>query len=526
MDKPLARALAETEIADAAWAHDGTWSKDLLRDAYELTFPDGEEQSRLRTIPVGAQHSLPSSLDQARQALRRRILSVAGRDRGFVAELVKLGTTQLGAYEGHMEYASLAREALTQNDIESAGHYIDQAIDTDPTQVGTLLAIEQLAARDRAAADSIILQYIQRLSNTPLSFTNGSVMRTTYALARLIYPSRKEGQIISPPGPAVMRAYVRYVLNSLTSLELQYPGSLITSRILLIQTYPLLKQYAPELTQQFLDLEQRSRKPGENFSLPTTKGIEEDYKTKFDKQVERELESDQPDELVIQRAISRGDFAKARKMIDKLADGSQKTQLIETVNAEQAISFANKGDILSAQKLAESLVKATSILRVFPIIAGKCATKKDETCARDSVAQAIKQLRNADLTPNASPPGVPASIMGTSRDFDPVLAGLGSLASAVMSAKDDLAFDVLDELVIAANHSKLDTSEGRTGFETSLFKKLAEMNEGRVNLAAMQLKDPLSQIVALAAIDQWKSDKLTADAKLRSAKNEPPRKKN
>ena len=155
------------------------------------------------------------------------------------------------------------------------------------------------------------------------------------------------------------------------------------------------------------------------------------------------------------------------------------------------------------------MVKATSILRVFPIIAGKCAAKKDETCARDSVAQAIKQLKNADLTPNAPPPGVPASIMGTSREFDPVLAGLGSLASAVMSVKDDLALDVLDELVIAANHSELDTSAGRTGFESSLFKKLAEKNEARVNLAAMQLRDPLRQIVALAAIDQWKSDKLT-----------------
>ena len=80
--------------------------------------------------------------------------------------------------------------------------------------------------------------------------------------------------------------------------------------------------------------------------------------------------------------------------------------------------------------------------------------------------------------------------------------------------------------LIAANHSELDTSAGRTGFESSLFKKLAEKNEARVNLAAMQLQDPLRQIVALAAIDQWKSDKLIADAKLRGAKNEPSPKKN
>jgi len=98
--------------------------------------------------------------------------------------------------------------------------------------------------------------------------------------------------------------------------------------------------------------------------------------------------------------------------------------------------------------------------------------------------------------------------MGTRSEFDPVLSSLGSLASAVISVKDELALDVLDELVIAANHSEVDTGQGRTGFESSLFKKLAEKNEARVNLAATQMKDPLRQIVALAAIDQLKADKL------------------
>src|SRR5439155_13027062 len=85
---------------------------------------------------------------------------------------------------------------------------------------------------------------------------------------------------------------------------------------------------------------------------------------------------------------------------------------------------------------------------------------------------------------------------------------LGRLASAVISLKDELALDVLDELVIAANHSELDTGQGRTGFETSLFKKLAEKNEERTTAAAIQFQDSLRQIVALAAIDQWRADKL------------------
>jgi hypothetical protein len=175
---------------------------------------------------------------------------------------------------------------------------------------------------------------------------------------------------------------------------------------------------------------------------------------------------------------------------------------------QQAISLANKDDLTGALTMAEALFKATSITRVFPLIAGKCAAKNDNACARNSVDQAVRQLKKADATPFAPPPGVPASIMGTSQDFDLVLTSVAKLTAAVMPLKDDLALDLLDELVFAANHSNLDTGQGRTGFETSLFKKLAEKNEERTTAAAIQFQDPLRQIVALAAIDQWKVDQL------------------
>jgi hypothetical protein len=194
-------------------------------------------------------------------------------------------------------------------------------------------------------------------------------------------------------------------------------------------------------------------------------------------------------------------------------------------NAQQAISLANKDDIPGAIKLAESLNQAASILKVFPVIAAKCARKED-SCARDSVNQAVRQLKKADVASSTPLPGVPGSISGTKRDVDPSLSSLGSLAFAVLSTKDELALDVLDEIVVAANHSELDTAQGRTGLDTSLLKKLAARNEERTTLAALQFQDPLRQIVALAAIEQWKVDKLTADIKLRSAKNEPTAKKN
>lgn len=528
LDKPLSRALAEAEIADAAWAHDGGWAQGLLREAYELTLPGEEERAKWRRIPIGSPPVLSGPARRARAMVGGRILQVASRDKGFATELGRLTLDELGTYEGHMEYAFLADNAIKNGDTEAASHYIQQAIDADPTQIATLSAIEGLAARDRAAADIVILQYIERLRFTPVSFRNGSQGRVFYSLGKLVlFPnsgSRDPTVKILPPGPAVMRAYAIYILNNLTRLEQESPGS--TSHGWLLAIWPLLKQHAPELVQQFMDLEQRSRKPGENFSLPSAKKMAEENKAKYDNGVDRELESGSPDEMVIRLAISRSDFLKARKMIDKLADGPLKIQLTEMLNAQQAISLANKGDIPGAQKLAEGLVRATSILRVFPVIAGKCVAKKDEDCARDAVNQAVMQLKRADRSPETPPPGIPASIFPNSQEYDPVLAGLSSLALAVMSVKDELALDVLDELVIAANHSELDTSLGRTGFETSLFKKLADKNEARVNLAALQLKDPLRQIVALAAIDQWKSDKLAAEAKLRSTKNESSSKKN
>ena len=527
LDRRLARALAEAEIADAAWAHDKEWAKDLLREAYGLTLPDEESRAKLRKIPVGSPPVLFGPAGRSGAIVGGRVLQVASRDKAFASELAKLTLSELGTYKGHMEYAFLADNAISGGDAEAASQYILKAIEADPTQIAALSATEQLASLDRAAADKVILQYIERLKVTPLSYRNGSIPRTNFALGKLIFVSNVvNGVPTLPPGPVVMKAYVTYVLSSLALVEEQNPGSLGSAHTFLLHLYPLLQQYAPELVRQFLDLELRSRRPGDSFTLPTAKQMAKESKAKYEKGVNSELESGSPDEIVIRLAISRNDFSKARKMIDKLADGPQKTQLSDMFNAEQAISLAKKGDTLSAQKLAESLARATSILRVFPIIAAKCVAAKDDDCARDTVNQAVRQLKKADRTPDMPPAGIPASIFLTSREFDPVLAGLGGLALAVMPVKDELALDVLDELVIAANQSEMDTSLGRTGFETSLFKKLAEKNEGRVNLAALQLKDPLRQIVALAAIDQWKSDKLAAEAKLRSAKNESPGKKN
>jgi hypothetical protein len=96
----------------------------------------------------------------------------------------------------------------------------------------------------------------------------------------------------------------------------------------------------------------------------------------YEKRVKEALDSDRPDDLTINFAGGRGDFDRARKLIDKLPDSAQKTQFIEDVNTREAMSLATKGDMPGAESLAEKLSKAVSMLQVYPLIINKCAAKK------------------------------------------------------------------------------------------------------------------------------------------------------
>ncbi len=510
IDAPLAQAQAKAEIADAAWTLDKEWAKKLLREAYELTLPDKEEQAQLREKIAGAPPTPPTGNDRVRGDVRNRVLSIANRDKPFADGLVQLGAKQLGKYEEHFRYASLAGQALQNGDKEAASKYILQSVEADPTQITAGFVIRDLAAQDRAAADKLIIQYIERLRTFPLSITNQGALRTYFILGGLVFPSPnadRQGRQILPAGPSVIKAYVNYVIESMSRLEQSEPGSADRLRGFLLSVWLPLKQYAPELTGAFLELERLSRRPGEDASLPQ-KSFEEAYKEKYEKRLRDALDSGQPDELTINSAVGRGDFDKARKLIDKLSDGPQKTQLTEMVNMREALSLTAKGNTIEAELMAEKLNKATSILQVYPAIISKCAAKKDQPCVTTAFYQAMKQLKSADTAPPTLPAGIPASVIATSREFDPVLSSLGKLAKAVAPVNDTLALEALDETVSAANSSDVDTSQGRIGFDTDIFKILAPKNELRALQAAMNLKDPLRQIIALAVIDQWKAKEL------------------
>jgi len=513
LNKPLARSLAQAEMADAAWTLDEEWARKLLREAYQLTFPPEKEQIKIREIPVGAPPMLSTGTDWARNSVRSRVLNIASRDKNFGEELVKFGLEKLGTYETHRRYSDLGYQAAKQGDAENASDYILKAIETDPSHLGPVQGINEIATKDRGAADRLILQYIDQLRRFPLSYENQSTMRTSIMLKMLIYPRSSFAEQmpkIPSPGAAMMRAYVMYEIESISKLE---GVALQRSRLSLLGIWEPLKKYAPELSRTFMELEAQSRVPGDNSPLPTQKNIQEQNKERYEKRLKDALDSGQPDELTINFAISRGDFDKARKLIAKLPDGAQKTQFTDMVNTKEAVHLAAKGDITGAEQLAEQLTRAVSLLEAYPAIIKRYVADKNQTCVSLLVHKAVSQLKRADLTPHTPPAGIPMSIVPSNREFDPVLASLSKLAGLIAPLDEQLALKVLDEVVATANSSTLDTEQGRTGIEVELFRQLASKNELRVRQAAESLKDRLRQIVALSAVYQARAAELAKPAK-------------
>jgi hypothetical protein len=234
--KPLARSRAKVEIADAAWTLDREWAKKLLREAYELTFPEEAERDRLRQEVIGARPKPPTDMEWARTQMRDRVFVVARRDKAFADELGLLGARELGRAEEDERNRNLASQALRAGDAQLAGEYVSLSITAEPTRGTAFEMIPNIAKLDRAVADRLILEYIGRLRGTPISMSNGSALRVHLFLHGMMaggYPG-KDGRPVPPPGPAVARAYVSYVVESMTALGQSEPQSLRTLRTFLL----------------------------------------------------------------------------------------------------------------------------------------------------------------------------------------------------------------------------------------------------------------------------------------------------
>jgi hypothetical protein len=497
LDKPLPRAVAKTEIADAAWSLDQAWAKKLLREAYELTFPDEEEQAQLRSKPVGAAVTLPSNTDMIREEIRNRILNVASHDKAFTNQLAQLSAQHLGRQEEERRYANLAFQATKAGDTELASKYIAQAFNADPTLINISLSILDVAIKDRAAADNLIIQYIERLRGVQLSLADQSAFRVYAHLYNLVFPSptmaQQRGGIIPPTGAIALKAYVSYIIESLAKLEQAIPGSAKMFRHFLLSTWLPLKQYAPELYGSFVELEKVSRGPGENTALPqeNNRGTSN---TDYERVIKDALDSGHPSDFAFISAFGREDFGSIRKMIDLLPDGEQKRRHLEFVNLRETLSLINKGDTLSAERLAEQLKQSTSIQQAYSVMIVKCVAKKDTFCAGLMARQAMKQLRSAE-------------------DQSQVPLSFSTLAKSVASIDEILALEMLDEAVRSANSGSVDTSQGQIGLEIDAFKVLAAKNDVRTYQAAINLKDRLQRISALTSINKWKAIELTKSEK-------------
>lgn len=507
---PLAEALAKAEIADAAWQLDKDWAKKLIRSAYELTIPKTDERSG-QDRPAGSPPPMPNAADRSRWKVRFRVLAVARRDKEFANELTQMGQESLGAYGRHFASAALADQALEAGDVSASADYVMQGIKSDPTQGTAPDIINRIAVQDRAMADRLVLQYIGELHRFPISPRNQSDVRSFRMLSDLMRPSLFYDLSIKvpAPGPEVMRAYISYMLEALNNLEQQEPGYLVVRRATLLSLWVPLQQYASELASAFLNLEGRSRNPGDKLSLPTAASTDEERRRRYERNVKKEIDGDQPQEATIYSAIGRGDFEKARRLIDKLPDGAGKKQFADAVNAEEALSLLKKGNIYEAERIARELTRASSMSRVYPPLISKCVAGKDQSCANRLVSQALKQIKDSDTSPPPVPEGIPAAAVAGDQRFDQTLSFIARLAMDILPAGDDLAFNVLDEFVSVANTAPLETEKARIGFDISLFKTLAPRNETHVEQAAYSLRNPVQRVLALASIYQWKAKELT-----------------
>ncbi|HKO42707.1 MAG TPA: hypothetical protein VJU84_05430 [Pyrinomonadaceae bacterium] len=515
LDGPLARALAKAEIADAAWTLDREWAKRMLKEAYQFTYPTDEEQSKFQPEPTGAASKPPTIIGTARMNVRRRILSVARRDRVFADQLILDSSPHVTKDDRQMMYAQLASFALDEGNYEMAGRAIEQSMGVDPTQITFVTLVNDLAIKDRAAADKLILHCMASLSAVQLSGRRLSTPRALLTVMWLVFPNSifpDPNKRIPDPGPAVMKTYVSYTIESLGALEQVEPGSLKRARGILLSAWLPLNAYAPDLKEAFMQLEALSRTPGKDASLPTQSNADKDKET-FRKRDSEALNSNEPNDLSIRSLISREEFDTARKLIGKLPDGPRKTEFIEQVNTKEAISLGKKGDLLGAGTLAERLSRTGSMLEVYPLIVQGYAANKDQIGASAAVHQAVRQLKNADTKPASMPyssgtTGIPASFAGSFSTIDPVLSSLGKLAKAVVAVDSLLAAEVVDEMVERANGSQMDTKLGGSGIDNEVFTQLAAKDEVRARTAAENLKDRLRRIVALAGIYQWKAKEL------------------
>lgn len=497
----LARARAYAEIADPLWTLDEQRTKELLGEAYTLTSPDPAPNLSPASLGSKDNYSVPTPLESARRDLRNRVLQVASRDRAFAGSLIKPQKDKENG-SAPSDNVILAKQAFADNDIEAGSRYLTDAVYADPIAM-PVTSINELAKKDRATADKLILEYLGILRSVPLLLPDDQA-RVYLVLFQLIFTNLIPAQKVPPPGPEVMRAYSVYVLDNLSALEQASPGSLRRFRAVLLYLWPPINQYVPDLIPSFIKLEALSRTSKDTGPIPNIDDIVAANKKSQNKQLEQNLESENPDPMVIQAGVRNGEFNKVRKAIDRMEEGDAKDQLLDLVNARESMALASKGSIDRAEALALRLHGAVRIIDAYePLIA-----RSDRPAQKISLGyRALEQLRRASNQPEISPM-MPAGLAPTGKEIDPKLRSLSKLFLIIVSLDNDLAQSVLQETIVAMNRTDVDSGQGRLGFDPNVFREATARNQLQTEQAVSSISDPLRRIVATAVVDKWKLDDL------------------
>ncbi|HWS90602.1 MAG TPA: hypothetical protein VN282_26780 [Pyrinomonadaceae bacterium] len=523
--KPLDAASARAEIGAAAWTLDREWAKSLLREALALTFPEEVDRARQRERPIGAELQFGPAENGARGRIRRRIYAAAARDRAFARELGETEARELGRVEEAQRETALAIEAAGEGRLEEASELILRAAEAEPTLINVGQAINHVAARDRAAADRLILAYIERLRRLPLSAFSGHThtgLRLPLGFSIMLRPDdlqffARTPTVPPPPGREVVRAYVAFIAETMTRIE-QERGDLTRMHGFITMVWASMMQHAPEMAAQFGALERASRRPGQAApQLRTFAEIKTAYDPdrKYDERVKTARQTKDPLQLEVAAgfAMTRKDFEEARKLIALMKDGETKTQLSDEANAKESSHLLDAGDLAGAERLARQLNRVATVIRVFPPLVRRLAKDGDAGRAALLADEAGRLLRAAAERSNSNDNFVPSELRpmaGAIRIYKQTraLEGMSEVALAVEPVAPQPALDLLDALAETAAKARVVSELGNPNFNPEAFARLAAHDPSRVRSTAARLEDRLQRIAALASAYRGEAEQL------------------
>jgi hypothetical protein len=526
---PLDVASAKAEIAAASWTLDREWAKRLLREALPLTFPEEVDRPKQREHAVGARLQMGPLEDRARALVRGRILKIASAEPAFARELADSTARELGVVEEVDRYTQLASAAAGEGRIGDAGDLIRHAIETEPTLIGIGFVINEVAAHDRAAADRLMLDYVNSLRALPLSvFTepNDAGLRVPFSFMSMLNPAEPffgTPAATQPPGREVVRAYISFVVDMMSRAE-QSHADTTRMHTMLVMLWPYVAEYAPELTAQFNALERASRTPGARTpSLPTLSDLKKGDNKRYEERQKAARESKDPTavEMAATSAMQHKDFEEARKLIELLKDERLRSQLSEMADEKESLYLLSKGDTAGALKLARQLTRPDSVMRAYPPLITRLAKNGDAASAQFLTYEAVQRLKTSsekEASNDTYVPSLLASFASSIRLFKqtPALRALSELALASEHAGGETALDVLDAIAETANKARITSEMGSANFDAEAFAKLSPKDEARVRSAAARFEDRLQRIVALASAYRGEAEALQARAKIRT----------